>query len=143
MVGHPAQGKLALAGASIVVLRGDSVLLVERRHPPLDALWSFPGGKAREGETPQATARRELLEETGLRVGELAPLGVFQPAPELTPLVLSVFSARGGPEEPLAGDDARQAEYVRLAHVLVRRLTPGAPGWIARAILAHSDPPLL
>jgi 8-oxo-dGTP pyrophosphatase MutT (NUDIX family) len=39
--------------------------------------WSFPGGSIEPGETPVEAARRELWEETGLRVGELAPYGVF------------------------------------------------------------------
>ena len=30
--------------------------------------WGFPKGRAEEGEKPRETARRELLEETGLKV---------------------------------------------------------------------------
>jgi 8-oxo-dGTP diphosphatase len=39
--------------------------------------WSFPGGSIEPDETPEEAARRELWEETGLRVGVLEPYGVF------------------------------------------------------------------
>ncbi len=37
-------------------------------------LWEFPGGQLEPGESPAEAARREVLEETGLRLGRLALL---------------------------------------------------------------------
>ena len=60
-----------LVGVGVAVLRGRSVLLVRRANPPAQGAWSLPGGAQRLGETAEAAARRELLEETGLTVGAL------------------------------------------------------------------------
>ncbi len=53
-------------GASVVVFRGDEVLLVQRGKPPFDGFWSLPGGEIQLGETAANAARRELKEDTGL-----------------------------------------------------------------------------
>jgi len=133
----------ARTGASVIVLRPDAVLLVLRARPPLEGRWSFPGGRSEPGEDAEATARRELREETALSVGRLVSLGAFRPVPETSTLQLTVFAARAQSGEPRAGDDAARAEFVPLAKVLTLPLTPGAPNWIARAILALAQPPVL
>lgn len=55
------------AGAGILFTDGSSVLLL-KRSPGTDNphTWGLPGGKANGDETPIATARREVREETGL-----------------------------------------------------------------------------
>ncbi|MBS0561448.1 MAG: NUDIX hydrolase [Proteobacteria bacterium] len=60
-----------IVGIGIVVLRGDSVLLVRRGKPPNIGSWTLPGGAQEIGETTETAARRELLEETALEVGPL------------------------------------------------------------------------
>jgi 8-oxo-dGTP pyrophosphatase MutT (NUDIX family) len=66
------------ASALIVPLDGDDVWLVEQfRHPVGARFWEFPQG-AWEGApdaSPEALARGELAEETGLRAGTLQRLG--------------------------------------------------------------------
>ena len=45
-------------------------------HRPKYDDWSLPKGKAEDGETPEETAVREVLEETGLHCRVVAPIGV-------------------------------------------------------------------
>ncbi len=62
-------------GIGIVLLRGAEVLLVKRGKPPGMGAWSLPGGRQELGETAEACARRELLEETGLSAGPMQLIG--------------------------------------------------------------------
>jgi ADP-ribose pyrophosphatase len=51
-----------------VVFHEGKVLLVLRNQAPAKGLWAIPGGSVELGETLQAAAEREVLEETGLKV---------------------------------------------------------------------------
>jgi 8-oxo-dGTP pyrophosphatase MutT (NUDIX family) len=58
-----------------LVLRGGEVLLV---HRPRYDDWTFPKGKAEDGETDEACALREVLEETGLHCSLGAEAGTTE-----------------------------------------------------------------
>jgi ADP-ribose pyrophosphatase len=51
-----------------VVIHDRRVLLVQRGKPPAHDQWAIPGGSVNLGETLQAAAEREVMEETGVRV---------------------------------------------------------------------------
>ncbi len=109
-----------LVGIGAVVLRGDAVLLVRRGRPPAQGSWSLPGGAQELGETAEAAARRELMEETGLAVG---PLHLVAHVDSLHRdeggrirfhYTILDFAARWQGGEPRAGGDALAAAFVPL-----------------------------
>jgi len=46
-----------LVGVGAVIVRGNSILLIQRGKPPAQGLWSLPGGKVELGETLEAALR--------------------------------------------------------------------------------------
>lgn len=108
--------------ADCVVLRagphGDEVLLIRRLHDPFAGSWALPGGFVDAGETLEQAARRELLEETRLHVGELRQLWtVGTPGRDPRGWTVSVvFVGRvDAAAEALAGDDAGEVGWFGLA----------------------------
>jgi 8-oxo-dGTP diphosphatase len=100
-------------GVGLVVWRGDEVLLIRRGKPPFEGQWSVPGGRVEPGEALQAAAHRELLEETGT-IAEIAGLiDVFENIGEHGHFVMVDYAARWISGEPRAGDDARDARFMR------------------------------
>ena len=88
----------------IPLLDGDRVILERQfRYPLGRAFVEFPAGKLEPGEGVLDCARRELLEETGYRVGECVHLGGFDPAIGYSDERIEVFVARG-----LTQDTARR-----------------------------------
>jgi 8-oxo-dGTP diphosphatase len=103
----------ALAADS-AVRRGNEVLLIQRKYPPMQGAWAFPGGFVDQGEDPHDAALRELQEETGL-VGTKAKLLMVMGDPDRDPRkhIVSIVYEVDVPEDqvPQAGDDAQDARF--------------------------------
>jgi len=54
-----------------------NVLLIRRKNPPFEGRWALPGGFVDPHEPLEEAARRELLEETGVRPAHLEQLHTF------------------------------------------------------------------
>lgn len=102
---------------SVALVRGDRILLVRRGRSPSLGLYAFPGGRVEPGETAEAAARRELMEETGLTAGTLSPYREYLIEPEEKPtgFRLQVFVGPYGGGDALAGDDAEDVGWFTLA----------------------------
>jgi len=112
---HPDRRPIACTGA--IVWRGDEVLLIRRGKAPRKGEWSIPGGRIEFGEMMRFAALREVREETGCEVEIAGLCDVVDSVVEGIHAVLIDFNARWVSGEPMAGDDAAEAMFVKLEDV--------------------------
>ena len=81
-------------GVAAVVADGGRWLVLRRAGAHGAGTWGLPGGHQEFGESPEATAVREVAEETGLRVVPTARLGFTDdPMPEADRHYVTLFLA--------------------------------------------------
>jgi ADP-ribose pyrophosphatase YjhB (NUDIX family) len=119
------------AAASVAVVEGGRVLLIERARAPYAGCWTLPGGTCDPGETPEDCARRELAEELGLVPGPLHPVTEHRAGK----FVLSVYCTRGDGTTPRP-DAAEIAAWAMVApeEIAGLRTTPGLAAVVAQAL---------
>jgi ADP-ribose pyrophosphatase len=93
---------------------GDTLLLRQYRYGPAKMFWEVPAGKIDLGEPIEETARRELLEETGLEATDLMKIGHFYPAIGFCDEIIYIFVARGLKESDSNTDEDEFVETVRM-----------------------------
>ncbi|MDG6914417.1 MAG: 8-oxo-dGTP diphosphatase [Nitrososphaerota archaeon] len=71
MCGSEGRGRLVIEATICHVFRGEKLLLKKATRGISVGKWNAPGGKLDPGESPEACAVREVLEETGLVVSDL------------------------------------------------------------------------
>jgi 8-oxo-dGTP diphosphatase len=118
-------------GVGALIIRKDSILLVERGRAPLKGFWSLPGGVLELGEQLGAAIVREVKEETGLDVQPVNVVEIFERImrdkagePEYHYVLVDYFcKVTGG--ELAAGDDSKKVEWVKRKDLSALKLTEG------------------
>lgn len=91
------------------------VALIERKNPPFQGMWAFPGGFVETNETVEESAQRELQEETGIQNVYLEQFHAFnKPGRDPRgPTVTVAFFALVNSEKCslVAADDAANAKW--------------------------------
>lgn len=120
-----------ILAASVAVLRGDRVLLAARARPPLDHVWSLPGGLVEPGESLAEAALRELKEETGVEarmIGLIRPIEYIERDPDgriRHHFVICAHAARWLAGEGEVTAEALAIRWAREDQVADQPTTPG------------------
>lgn len=121
----PAKSPASRQFASSAILERDGrFLLIRRRNPPAADLFAFPGGRAEPEETPEQTALREFLEETGIEARDPQLFAVYdlktggEDGDVESHFVLSVFRVAADAScEAIAADDAADQGWYTLGEI--------------------------
>ena len=110
-------------GVGVIVFRDQEVLLIKRNKEPNKGQWSIPGGKQIIGETSAEAAKRELLEETGVKVDQLLLVDVVDKIiPDVEGKIkyhytLVQYMGQWLSGETRPGDDAQEVRWVCLNEI--------------------------
>ena len=110
------------ADSVIFSRKGDEekVLLVKRGTDPYEGKWALPGGFLKEDERIEDGAKRELEEETGLKVHKLHQLRVFDALdrdPRGRTISVPFYGEIDSEEKVKGADDAAKAEWFDLNEI--------------------------
>ena len=124
---YPDAPRLAVGA---VIVHQNKVLLVRRGNAPAKGLWAIPGGSVNLGETLQAAAEREVLEETGLHIKAGAMIYAFEKIQrdevgrvQFHYVILDLAAEALDPTQPLIpADDASDAGWYSLNDLAQQKL---------------------
>lgn len=113
-------------GAAVVAVDATGRVCLLRQYRPAGGgwVWELPAGRLEPGETPQSTARRELVEEAGREARQWESLGSILSSPGVLAETIHLYLARDLAAVPLAHEQHEVIEihWVDLTTAIGRAL---------------------
>lgn len=104
----------AIAVDCVVFDNEGRLLLIQRKNEPFKGKYALPGGFVEYGEGVEAAARRELHEETGLKIKQLHLVGIYSDAkrdPRGHTISIAYVAVVTRAARVRGGDDAASAAF--------------------------------
>ena len=124
---------------SAAIIRDGHVLIVRRANPPMQGIFTLPGGVVEIGETLHEALRREIREETSLAIEPVALAGHREVITRDRDgrierhFVILAFAARWLSGEPKLNHELAEAHWLRPDAIAALRTTEGLGEIIAAA----------
>ncbi|MBM44821.1 MAG: NUDIX hydrolase [Acidimicrobiaceae bacterium] len=120
----PTAAPVCCVGA--VLVADEKLLLIRRKNPPAQNLWSLPGGRVEPGESWQAAVEREVREETALEASCGEFIGWVEREAENRRYLIADFEIEAlNLEKARPGDDATELIFVSRSQLNDLDLSPG------------------
>lgn len=117
------------ATVAIVLLKGKKILISKRGIEPNKGKYDLPGGFLEYGEDPLEAARREIKEEAGLEINDLAVIaaytGYYFENESVCDLIVLAKQWEG---TPIAQDDSEGLEWRPLKFLSSKDFVPNYTG---------------
>lgn len=106
------------------------ILLLLRSRPSKgeDGFWELPGGRMNLGECYEEAVKREVYEETGLKIRVLRPLNVFDAKRDIDTQVVGITflcNLESDDMEVLLSDEHLDSEWVSFDRISTMKVIPG------------------
>jgi 8-oxo-dGTP diphosphatase len=124
---------------SAAIIRDGSVLIVRRANPPMQGIFTLPGGVVEAGETLHQALIREIAEETNLVIEPVALAGhrevITRSVDGRTErhFIILAFAARWVSGEPKLNHELAEARWLTSDEIAPLRTTEGLRDIIAAA----------
>ncbi len=96
------------------------ILLIERGREPFKNKWALPGGFIEMEETLEDACKRELLEETGLKVDKMTQFKTYDAIdrdPRHRTISTIYFAELNKKQQVTGGDDAARADWFPISNL--------------------------
>lgn len=113
----------------IIVENDNQILLAKKQRKVGEGLWNGYGGQIEDGETVEEAAKRELFEESSLKVGTILERGVVKFINPKTNIVVYIFSAITN-NEPIETEEMKNPTWFSKDNIPFDEMLPADRIWI-------------